>query len=65
MPYVSAHAQEMEPDVMKQHIALYVNAYSVSLGEFGRAAIERLITEGQQAGLLPEITRPLFVDPQQ
>lgn len=63
MPYVATHAQEMEPDVMKQHIALYVNEFSISLGEKGRAAIERLMLEGKKAGLIPEIKQSLFVDP--
>lgn len=38
--YVEAHAQEMERDVCDQHIALYVNEFSASLGEEGRAAID-------------------------
>ena len=47
---------------MKQHIALYVNEYSISLGEKGRAAIERLMLEGKNAGLIPEVCEPLFVE---
>ncbi len=33
--YVLAHAQEMEPDVVDQHIALYVNEFTADLGEDG------------------------------
>jgi 1,4-dihydroxy-6-naphthoate synthase len=62
MKYVSEHAQEMSKDVMKQHIALYVNEYSISLGEKGRSAIERLMLEGKNAGLIPEVFEPLFVE---
>ena len=62
MHYVAEHAQEMSQDVMKQHIALYVNEYSISLGEKGRAAIERLMLEGKNAGLIPEVCEPLFVE---
>ena len=62
MHYVAEHAQEMAQDVMKQHIALYVNEYSISLGEKGRAAIERLMLEGKNAGLIPEVCEPLFVE---
>jgi 1,4-dihydroxy-6-naphthoate synthase len=46
MPYVSAHAQEMQPEVMMAHIKLYVNEYSIDLGERGKAAIERMFLEG-------------------
>jgi 1,4-dihydroxy-6-naphthoate synthase len=41
--YVKAHAQEMDESVMRQHIDLYVNDYSLSLGEDGRKAIETLL----------------------
>jgi 1,4-dihydroxy-6-naphthoate synthase len=37
--YVQELAQEMDERVMEQHIALYVNEYSVDLGEEGRAAV--------------------------
>lgn len=40
--YVQAHAQAMSDVVMRQHIDLYVNQYSMDLGEKGRRAIETL-----------------------
>jgi 1,4-dihydroxy-6-naphthoate synthase len=40
--YVRCHAQEMDAEVMKQHIELYVNGYSLDLGEKGNRAIEML-----------------------
>lgn len=41
--YVLAHAQEMEPGVVKQHIGLYVNEYTADLGDEGRAAVDTLL----------------------
>ena len=41
--YVQAHAQEMSPEVQAQHIALYVNRYSLDVGDEGLRAIERLV----------------------
>lgn len=41
--FVREHAQEMSEDVMRQHIQLYVNNYSSSLGQEGRAAIWQLL----------------------
>ena len=38
-PYVKQHSQEMEPEVMKKHIDLYVNNYSIDLGADGNNAI--------------------------
>lgn len=52
-PFVQAHAQEMSAEVCRQHIALYVNAYSLEMGEEGRAALAELRARGQAAGLLP------------
>ncbi|WP_037369180.1 1,4-dihydroxy-6-naphthoate synthase [Sediminibacterium sp. C3] len=44
--YVVAHAQEMSEEVMRQHIDLYVNNYSLDLGEDGLAAVH-ILTENQ------------------
>jgi 1,4-dihydroxy-6-naphthoate synthase len=41
--YVQANAQEMSPSVQAQHIALYVNAFSLDIGDDGLRAIERLV----------------------
>lgn len=43
-PYVKQHAQEMSEDVMRQHVDLYVNEYSIDLGEKGRQAIKQLLS---------------------
>ena len=40
--YVKQHSQTMSEDVMRQHIDLYVNNYSLDLGDVGRKAIETL-----------------------
>jgi 1,4-dihydroxy-6-naphthoate synthase len=40
--YTKEHAQAMDENVMRQHIELYVNNYSVDLGEDGRKAIAQL-----------------------
>ena len=42
MPYVRQHAQEMDPEVIFSHINLYVNDFSLDLGEKGRKSIDRL-----------------------
>jgi 1,4-dihydroxy-6-naphthoate synthase len=52
-PYVLAHAQEMERDVVRQHIALYVNEFTLDLGAEGYAASEALLSRAAAAGLTP------------
>ena len=41
--YVKQHSQEMEESVMRKHIDLYVNDYSIDLGTEGRAAVDKLL----------------------
>jgi 1,4-dihydroxy-6-naphthoate synthase len=41
-PYVSEHAQEMSEEVMRQHINLYVNNFSLDLGAEGLQAVVKL-----------------------
>lgn len=41
--YVTQHAQEMSQDVMRQHIDLYVNNYSLQLGNDGMQAVDKLL----------------------
>jgi 1,4-dihydroxy-6-naphthoate synthase len=51
--YVLRHAQEMEPDVVDRHIALYVNDFTADLGEAGFAAVKALLGRAADAGLVP------------
>jgi len=41
-PFVKQHAQTLSDEVMRQHIMLYVNDYTVNLGNKGHHAIEKL-----------------------
>jgi len=54
--FVAQHADEMDPDVQQQHIALYVNEFSRELGEEGFAAAEDLLSRAAAAGLVPPAT---------
>lgn len=56
--YVKQHSQEMEEQVMRQHIDLYVNNYSLQLGADGKKAVEKLLEvyrqlNGTRAGEIP------------
>lgn len=50
-PFVTTHAQEMEPSVMRRHIELYVNEYSLEPGVEGRKAVYTLFREAAAKGL--------------
>jgi 1,4-dihydroxy-6-naphthoate synthase len=50
--YVTCHAQEMEEEVMRQHINLYVNKFSEDLGEEGSKAIYKMFEKAVAIGVL-------------
>ncbi len=52
--FVREHAQEMDADVCAQHIKLYVNDFSASLGAVGSSAIDEMVCRGRDAGFLPQ-----------
>ena len=60
-PTIRRHAQEMEDDVMRQHIALYVNDFTRDYGEEGEAAIRHLLETAEALGIVPHSRQPLFV----
>lgn len=61
MPFVRAHAQEMDEAVMEQHIRLYVNDFSVDLGQEGRKAVDTLFREAQRLRLVPEVKGEIYI----
>lgn len=44
MTYIRQYAGEMDEYVIKQHISLYVNDFTINMGESGAKAIEKLIS---------------------
>jgi 1,4-dihydroxy-6-naphthoate synthase len=61
MPYVREHAFEMSDDVMRRHIALYVNEYTEDVREDGIAAVRELFGRARAAGILTAEAEPRFV----
>lgn len=51
--YIREHAQELSGEVCQQHIALYVNPFSLELGTQGITAVETLLRRGAELGVLP------------
>ena len=58
--FVTAHAQEMEEEVMRKHIQLYVNEYSTDLGETGEKAINLLFEKALQTGIIKQLPDSIF-----
>lgn len=58
--YIREFANELDDAVIKNHIDLYVNDFSMNLGKEGEEAIELLFTKARKHGILPEGTMPVF-----
>ena len=61
LDFIREHAQEMDEKVMYKHIELYVNEYTINLGEAGKKAIDTLFLMGKNKQLIPTPTKNLFV----
>ena len=61
LEFIRSHAQEMSEEVMYKHIDLYVNQYSVELGEEGKKAIKLLFDTAIEKNVIPEIKDELFL----
>lgn len=54
--YIKQYARELDDQVIGNHVGLYVNDFSVQLGDEGRAAVEELLRRGREAGAFSNIT---------
>jgi len=60
-PFIKEHAQEMDEAVMQKHIDLYVNQYSIDLGELGKKAVDLLMNKAKEMGVIKDVNKELFV----
>jgi 1,4-dihydroxy-6-naphthoate synthase len=59
--FIRQHAQAMEESVMYKHIELYVNNYSINLGQEGRKAVDTLFKLAQERNIIPAIQENLYI----
>lgn len=62
MPFIRKHAQELKDEVIWKHINLYVNDYSIDIGEEGKNAIETFYNRVIDLKLADHIQYPIFVE---
>jgi 1,4-dihydroxy-6-naphthoate synthase len=62
LEYIRSHAQEMSEEVMYKHIDLYVNKFSVDLGEEGKKAVKLLFDTALEKGIIPNVSEGLFLN---
>jgi 1,4-dihydroxy-6-naphthoate synthase len=59
--FIKENAKEVDQDVIKEHIALYVNEFSLSLGDEGHKAVERLYSIAKEKKIIPEMPQRIFL----
>lgn len=59
--FIKKYAQEMEDEVVKKHIDLYVNGFTLELGNEGEQAIKTLYEEATKNGVIPSVPKDIFV----
>jgi len=59
--YIRQHALEMEDSVMQAHIDLYVNEFSLEVGELGERAVQTLFERARGLGVVRASSRSLFI----
>jgi 1,4-dihydroxy-6-naphthoate synthase len=60
--YVAANAQEMDAEVCRSHIELYVNEHTLDYGVEGAEAIQHLLGTAGELGVVPASKRGIFWD---
>jgi 1,4-dihydroxy-6-naphthoate synthase len=61
MNYIKKHSQELSDDVINEHIGLYVNDFSIDIGEEGEKAVNELLSCAEEAGIIPKSDRPILL----
>ena len=61
MDFICSLSQEMSKEVINKHIELYVNRFSIDLGETGRKAVNTFFEEAHKVGIIPETKQNLFL----
>ena len=59
--FIRRHARETEEEIAREHIKLYVNDFSLSLGEEGRQAIRKLFAVAQEKGVIESLPERIFL----
>ena len=58
--YIQTYAQELDEDVIQQHIELYVNNFSKDIGKQGETAITTFFEKARASGLIEQSGNSLF-----
>jgi 1,4-dihydroxy-6-naphthoate synthase len=60
--YVKKHAREQSGEITAKHIELFVNDYTLELGEEGRSAVEFFMSEMKRLKIIESVPEQIFND---
>lgn len=58
--YIKEHSQELDDSVIAEHINLYVNDYSIDIGDEGIRAVRKLLDMAEERGIIKKSSVPIF-----
>jgi 1,4-dihydroxy-6-naphthoate synthase len=62
LQYAMQFARDMDPALADRFVAMWVNELTLDYGERGRAAVQRLLSEGHERGIIPHAVEVQFVE---
>jgi 1,4-dihydroxy-6-naphthoate synthase len=63
LEYALTFARDMPSETADKFVGMYVNSYTLDLGERGKKGVELLLTEGANRGISPQVHHPIsFID---
>jgi 1,4-dihydroxy-6-naphthoate synthase len=62
LTYALRYARDMDRSLADRFVGMYVNDWTLDYGPRGRAAVQRLLEEGNRAGVIPAPVAVEFVD---
>jgi 1,4-dihydroxy-6-naphthoate synthase len=61
--FVTTNAKEMDRNVMNNHIKLFVNKFTLNLGDEGKRAVKELFRIANERGVIPTLNDQIFLNP--
>jgi 1,4-dihydroxy-6-naphthoate synthase len=61
MPHLKNYARDLDDQLTRKFVRMYVNDYTVDYGDAGRRSIEMFLKEGAELGMIPSIPKLEFV----
>lgn len=60
--YAMKYGRDLNPQKADEFVGMYVNDWTIDFGERGRKAVQLLLRRGYEAGIIPTLVEPEFID---